>query len=212
MPGIQYVLGGDMAGGGAGADPCVASVIRADNCALAAVWRDLAEPVEAGRILAFLGWKYHEALMAIETYPSAHGLPALHQAISMGYRRVYLRQNYDKATKSMTDKLGWRTDGTTKPIMISRVKEALGDGNVIPDEAMIAQFRAQRWNKKRKMEPEPGAHDDDFDSYAIAVCVRDEAWARNDLQTLEVRQKTVDELVWDSISTVPVVQKRRMAC
>lgn len=179
--GRKYVIGVDTAHGLAKGDYAVCAVIDAETCTLVARWREKADPHVWGIKSALLGWFYNEALLAIETFPSAHGVTACMEAMRLGYRNIYKRQTQHTIARKQTDMLGWHTNVATKPMMIDRVKKALEDqSSYIFDEDLLQELRTRSWNAKGQMDG-PG-NDDIFAAYAIALMVRDQSWVQGKLR------------------------------
>lgn len=193
-PERQYILGGDTSGGGAHSDFATGVVIEGETCAVVAVWRAQIDPEPWGRCLSRLGWVYNDALLAIETYPSAHGLSAAHAASAYGYRNLYFRQRTDVIAKTMTPQLGWATNVNTKPLMIDRVKRSLEMECPIPAEELVRQLKEQRWGEDDKMES--SGHDDLFVAYSIALHARDAAYREGKIRAV-AKPKTYNEVFWE---------------
>lgn len=184
-PARKYVIGVDTAGGLAKGDFAVAVVIEGESCAVVATWRERDDPNVWGPKCAFLGWYYNEAVLAIETYPSAHGMTCAREAQHAGYTRLYRRTPQDMLGRVMTEKIGWHTDGTSKPQLIDRVKRALQDAEKdgttpILDPVMLDELHEQHWNEKGEMES--SSHDDMVVAFGIALMVRDQCWRKGELR------------------------------
>lgn len=171
-----YVVAIDASGGGPLGDFACGSVIDAETCALVATIRERCAPIPFGRRCARLAWYYNEALLAFETYPSGHGLIACHSAIQYGYPRIYKRRNQSTASRDVSEEIGWHTSVRTKDMMIGRITEAIQAGYDMPDAVLIEELLAQRYDENGKIVCQ--GHDDQMDSYAIGLLVRDEAWRR----------------------------------
>lgn len=184
VAGQKYVVGVDTAHGLAKGDFAVAVVIEAKTCTLVARWKERCDPHIWGQKAALLAWFYNEAILAVETFPSAHGVTAVNEAMRLGYKNVYLRATRGQILRQTTNMFGWHTNSTSKPEMIDRAKRALEDqSSYIPDEDLLQELRTRSWNVKGQMEG-PG-HDDIFAAYAIALMVRDESWRQGKLRTEE---------------------------
>lgn len=200
LPDAQYIVGADTAGGGASGDFATACVIEAYSQDLVAVYQKRDRPVQWGRKCAKLAQYYNEALLAIETGASAHGLSAITAATGCGYQNIYRAQRATSASLDMTECLGWRTDNNTKPKLINTAKEALFTRKVIDSRELLLEMRSQQWeagpnNDKWKMVSRE--HDDLVMAYAIALQVREQTYAVNEPPKPIAPAKDHHDLVWE---------------
>lgn len=175
-PGKKYVVGVDSSSGVAGGDFSSAEVVEMESCAQVAEWHGLYDPTDWGRRCARLGWLYGDAVLAFETYPTAHGLSAARAAEAYGYLNLYRRQQLDQVTRKFTTHLGWHTHVQTKGLMVNRVRLALQEGHRIRSETLLRELRSMRLGEAEAGQREKIVapdHDDCHDAYAIALCVRD---------------------------------------
>ena len=198
VPGKQYVLSSDVAGGGPLSDYCTAMVIEADTCDLVAGAYERLAPIPWGRKLARLGWMYNEALLGIEVFPSAHGMSASDAAETYGYVNMYQRRNRDRYGRPATQSKGFRTDASTKPMMIDRTREALDRRYVIPWRRLLLELKKQRWDANKPGILSSKVADDLFDAYAIGLMVRDDAWTRGQLKRSTPKPTTDTERYWEN--------------
>lgn len=210
VPGRKYVHAVDTSQGLPGGDFGVGLVLDAETCDLCAGWRERCKPIPWGRKQAMLGWHYNNALMAIETYPSATGYAVAHEAIRFGYRNLYQRTMVDQATREVTKQLGFHTNATTKPMLIARVHEALEEKKDFPWDELVAEIGGQRYDANRKMVPDET--DDIVITLGIALMARDDAWTRNELKPEDPEPVTIEERVWASVMGPPPEKRGRMAC
>jgi hypothetical protein len=201
--GRQYVIGSDASGGGPDGDFAAAIVLDAETCTPVARWKDHIPAIPWGRCCARLGWFFNGALLAFETFPSAHGLSAAHAAAGVGYPRLFRHRMYNRATRDSTDDLGWHTNSVTKPQMIDRIKLALDDGCDIPDIELIDELRAQRWDKQKNGAARVGApkmvadgHDDLTIAFGVALMARDTAWVAGQLRVEKGPPQNETERFW----------------
>lgn len=180
----KYVLGVDTAHGLAKGDFAVGCVIEAETCTLVAKWRERDDPHVFGVKMALLGWYYNEAILGVETQPSASGVACLAESKRVGYRNVYRKVSYDRFTKRSSEVEGFSTNVATKPLLIARLQKGLLDQSAyIHDEEILLQMRSRIWDPKGAMAG-PG-HDDDLMAYGIALMVRDDSWVQGRLKQAE---------------------------
>lgn len=206
IPGERYYIGADAAEGIRGGDFSAACVVKGSDCSLVATYRGHVDPHSFGEDASRLGYLYNGGVLAIETFPAAHGQSAFDSALAYGYPRLYLREVLDTIERSTTMKPGWRTDGTTKPRMIDRVRVALGGEGAIPDEELLTELLAIRFQKRGDVRSLSDAvykavtsgHDDLFDAYAIALLVRDGAFVRPQQRAREeAAPVTLQQRAWE---------------
>lgn len=78
--------------------------------------------------------------------------------------RLFKREEYDKTTKMKTEKIGWRTTSSTKPMLVTRFQELLRLRSPrIYTVETIEQFKSFVWTddaNKKGMGAKQGFHDD----------------------------------------------------
>lgn len=194
--GEDYAIGVDSAEGVRGGDYCAAAVIKMSDCALVATIYGHIETKEWGRKCARLAWHYNEALLAFETYPTAHGLTAARAALEYGYPRLYHRIKVSNSVPQPTEKLGWHTDRESGPRMVTRVREALAEGYSIPSRVLFTELRGMKYDDSNKVETD--GFKDLADAYAIALCARDEAYVRQEVRTAP-KLLEEHERIWEEV-------------
>lgn len=201
--GAQYTIGVDCAGGGAAGDNATAVVIENQSCDLVALYSKRADARPWGVKAALLGWKYNEALLAFETWPSTFGLAACQHAKDYGYGNLFTAQRMQIASLDPSANLGWRTDSTTKPLLIERIKLALLDRHVIPSRELVEELGKRQWvGDRNKIVADQfkfggAGHDDLVIAYGIALCVRDLRWSQPPDYAPKPAPKRESELIWD---------------
>lgn len=164
-PASVYVIGADVAEGLSYGDYSSAHIIDAASGVLVAHWHGHIEPDIFGELLAELGWWYNTALLGVEN--NNHGLTTLKAAQKHGYKNLYKQRRLNAVRADASDVLGWRTTGTSKPLMIDELNANIRDGGlVIMDEKTIAELRTFVRKENGRMAGSP--HDDRTISLAIA--------------------------------------------
>lgn len=193
-PGRQYVIVSDTAGGGAGGDKAVVVVLDGETCDLVAGWRELCDPHRWGPKCALLGWFYNEGVLGFETQPSTHGLAAAHEAMSVGYTRMYYRRRRDSYRKTVTDVLGFHTNVETKPLFINRIKKGMESGHGIPWKELLRELKDQYWDDKGTMTS--NGPDDMVDAYGIGLLIRDDCYSREIIKPPDKPLVTYEDRYW----------------
>ena len=84
-----------------------------------------------------------------------------------GYKNLYKQRRLNAVRADASDVLGWRTTGTSKPLMIDELNANIRDGGIIIlDEKTIAELRTFVRKENGRMAGSP--HDDRTISLAIA--------------------------------------------
>lgn len=206
ISGVTYVMGADTSEGVRGGDYCAAVVIRADNCAVVATLHEHIDATRWGIKCSELAAYYNDALLAFETFPTAYGLAACRAALDYGYMRLYQRIIVDKAEVNPTEKLGWHTNKSTAGIMYTRVRKALNEGSQIASTKLLYEMASMKYDEDGDVISDE--HDDLYDAYAIALCVRDECVVRNIIQAEAPPPKTETERFWEGVQQNYVAQSK----
>lgn len=175
----KYVIGGDVSEGkeinanGKEADWSVLTVIKRGTNKVVARWRGHIEPDELGNIACQLGWWYNEATLAIEV--NNMGIATVQKIRDKLYRKMYMREaGFDELFEEPTAKMGWRTDKSSKFIMISELAKFIRDGVIIDyDTVAINEYSSYVRDDTGRTNAQEGHHDDCVISTAIAIQMLD---------------------------------------
>jgi hypothetical protein len=176
---VKYVIGGDVAEGkeitanGKEGDYSVLTVIRRDNNRVVCRYRAHIDPDQFGDVACRLGWYYNEATIAIEV--NNQGLATVQKIRDRLYRKMYMREKgFDALFEEPTAKMGWRTDKSSKFIMISELAKYIRDGVIIDtDIVAIREYMTYVRDDTGRTNAQEGHHDDCVMSTAIAVQLLD---------------------------------------
>lgn len=129
QPNVSYVLGADVAEGLDHGDFSSAHLINVRTGLVAAHWHGHIPADMFGDELYKLGLFYNDALLGVEV--NNHGLTTITALRRRGYPRLYRRRRLN-SVKGPTPQLeyGWRTDKSTKPLMIDELGMDLRNGEV----------------------------------------------------------------------------------
>ena len=170
QPGRSYVIGADVAEGGADGDFSAAVVLDVETglqCAeLMARW-----PIARfAQELASLGERFNGALIAVERNNHGHAvLYALQH--EHNYARLY-RHADDTAGAG---KHGWPMNARTRPQAIGALGQMLRDAPaVFSSRRLLEQCRSFAYGDDCEMAALPGTHDDLVIAAAIALAVREQ--------------------------------------
>lgn len=176
----KYVIGGDVAEGkeikadGKESDFSVLTVIKRSNNQVVARWRGHIDPDQLGDVACQLGWWYNDALLSIEV--NNHGIATVTRIRDKMYRKIYMRETgfdelFDEQSPS---RMGWRTDKSSKFIMISELAKFIRDGVIIDtDTVAIREYMTYVRDDNGRTNAQEGHYDDCVMSTAIAVQMLD---------------------------------------
>ena len=119
---MPYTVGGDTKG--EGSDFFAATVRNNVTGNRAAVLHKNIDPDTYTHQVYCLGVYYNEALIGIEINFDIYPVKELER---LGYANQYMRQQTDSTDEEIQKKNGWKTDGITRPLIISKEKVMLRD-------------------------------------------------------------------------------------
>ena len=172
-PRKRYVIGGDVAEGLEKGDYCCDHVYDRDSMELVCELHGHIEPERFGEETYNLGRVYNDALVGVEA--NNHGLTTLMTLRRLGYPRIYYRKDVDSRTKRITEKIGWRTDTRTRPLMIDGLSTALNEGAKIRSKETVEELMTFVVGADGKAEAQEGCFDDRVIASAIAVQMHKQA-------------------------------------
>jgi hypothetical protein len=168
LPGKQYIVAVDTAGGGSGGDFAAIQVIEREHGLQCAELQQRLNPLELARAAAALAREYNGALVAVER--NNHGSAALaYLQNSERYANVY----------AMNGQAGWLTTAGNKPTMIAHLGALLVESPAIfCSSRLLNECRTFINLPGGGTGAASGAHDDCVMAMAIAQAVRAELLTR----------------------------------
>lgn len=165
--GCPYVIGGDTAGDGS--DWFVGQVLDNITGEQVAVLHQEFDEGEYVRQMYCLGMWYNTALLGIEsnfsTFPNA-------ELQRLRYPKLYVREQMDTYTGKLREAYGFRTDGITRPRILSELVElAKHHPELIQDYETLGEMLSFV-KIKGKPQAQEGKHDDLVMGLAIAYHIR----------------------------------------
>ena len=202
--GRPYVVGGDTAGGADSVsdnkDWFVGQCIDNITGRQVAVYRasEVDEDLFA-RQMYCLGTFYNTALLAVEANFSTYPIKELQR---LGYPRQFVREREDTFDGGVRHAFGFRTDGITRPLILSGLIAILrGRYDLLEDQDTLHEMLTFiREPKQRRMEAEPGAHDDCVMALAIAFYARGQQAMETEKPAVE-RKRWTDDMWEDYLSS-----------
>ena len=173
-PGHKYQMGVDAAEGIEAGDEAAITIADLEDEEEVASWSGRVPPdVLAMKAAKFARW-YQDKSDRCVIVPEMNsiGLTVVHKLKQEEDIRVYRRQEFDKVSGRLTEKLGWRTTSSTKPLLVSRFNELLRlrEPRVFSAKT-VEQFKSFVYTdevKRQGMGSEEGFHDDRIISLLLA--------------------------------------------
>jgi hypothetical protein len=168
IPGYPYVLGGDIAEGGA--DFSSGIVINNITGNEAAVFHGHLDTDIYAKVMFALGWLYNKALIGIEVNYDKHPTKELQR---LKYPNLYYRESIDSVTKEKLPKYGFLTSSNSRPILVDKLIEVVRDNietiNHLQEIEEMLVFVRNDVGKPCAME---GKHDDLVLGRGVAEMIR----------------------------------------
>ncbi len=168
LPGKEYLVAVDTAGGGSAGDFAAVQVIELASGLQCAELRERLPPIELARVAAALATEYGGALIAVERNNHGSGVLAYLDSVER-YARVYEQAGV----------AGWLTTAGSKPAMVSRLGALLAESpGMFASARMLAECRTFVRFENGSTGAANGAHDDCLMAMAVAQAVRAERLGR----------------------------------
>ena len=167
-----YVLGGDTAGDGS--DFFAGTMIDNTTGKRVATLHGKVEADIYTWQMYCLGMYYNQALVSIEINFNIFPVIELKR---LKYPHQYTREEYDSKSKKMQEKYGWKTDGNTRPLIISEEQSVIKNHpELFTDITMIDEALTFVYDENMRPDATEGKHDDMLFSDMIAQATR---WQQN---------------------------------
>lgn len=165
---VPYVIGGDTKG--EGSDFFTATVINNNTNKRVATLREQLQPDIYTQQMYCLGKFYNTALIGIEINFDLYPVIELKR---LQYPFQYKREEFDIISKKTKEKFGWKTDGNTRPIIISTEMGLIRDHpEYFTDLVMLDECLSFVYDKDMRPDAMSGKHDDLLFSDMIAHACR----------------------------------------
>lgn len=168
-PNYPYVVGGDTKG--EGKDFYTGTVINnVTGVRSATVRMQISNSKPYTHQMYCLGVYYNNALIGIEMNFNTAPIEELQR---LQYPFQYTRQQYDTISKDYQKKLGWKTDGNTRPLIIDK-EIGLIENNIdlFNDITMLTECTTFIYDENGRPDAQSGKHDDQLFSDMIANEIR----------------------------------------
>jgi hypothetical protein len=166
--GRRYCVGADVAEGLEKGDFSCGHVYDWDDMSLCAEWHGHIDPDLFADELAKLGKLYNKAMIGCED--NNHGGTTNRALLRrLNYPHLYYRQELDDRVRRKIQKLGWRTDVASRPVMIDDLAALIREGFSCPSKQTIEEMMSFVVKPDGKPEAEESCFDDRVIASAIAV-------------------------------------------
>lgn len=194
--GKQYAIGVDVAEGLEKGDYSTGQVICRDTLKLVAEWHGHIEEHLLADEMAKLGMFYNEAYISVEV--NAMGISTCRFLQEMPYSMVYYRKQFDKVAHQYVDRVGWKTDRVSRPVLIAGIAKFITNyEGEIPSKELIGEMFSFVRDAQGKAEAQEGCFDDRVMAFGIALQLHD---SEPLLYFEEEREKTLQEKIQDIVT------------
>jgi hypothetical protein len=163
-----YVLGGDTKG--EGSDFFAGTVINNITGKRCATLHANLDPDTYTHQMYCLGKYYNTALIGIEINFDIYPVKELER---LNYPRQYMRERVDTITGEVQKKFGWKTDGNTRPMIISKEIVLIRDNiDLFTDITFLDECLSFAYDENNRPDAIDGKHDDVLFSDMIANEIR----------------------------------------
>ena len=187
-----YVAGGDTAGDGS--DRFTAHLINnVTGVQAAEILYDGGSELWYAQQLYCLGKIYNRALLGVEINFSTYPERKLEE---WNYPKLYIREKKDDASRELqSEKLGWRTDPQTRPMILANFHAVMTDTpEVVRSEATLREALTFVRNEHMRPEAAPGEHDDLIMAAAITHFIRNQQQMTPFKDPATEQKKLIDQL------------------
>jgi hypothetical protein len=163
-----YVVGVDTAEALSGGDYTVATILNRTTGEEVAMLRSRNIPPDIfGEILDKWGRKYNNALMVVE---SNAGISTIASLKKLMYPSMYFRPaKFETISFTYTDRIGWRTTGANRKMLIDDLEAALRKNEIIVHSKKTAdEITVFIYDDNDNMKAQGDNHDDSVFSLAVA--------------------------------------------
>ncbi len=189
--GCEYVIGADMAEGrvrdrsanmrrklfsysNEQPDYTAACVIERTSALHVASWHGKVQPDQFVTALFALGLYYHGALIVPEV--NGPGVVLVDGLMRLGYPALYRSRVFNYVDQDpLRDEMGWRTTNINRPLLISRVAEALTIHGITRDAKLVDEMRTMEIDANGVARARGHNKDDRVMAFALALQGRSES-------------------------------------
>ncbi|NBI06623.1 hypothetical protein [Senegalia massiliensis] len=163
-PDTRYYIGVD-SGEGIGQDYSVIEVVSEEGIQVAEFRHNKLAPHTFAEVCYQIGTYYNTGYMTIEKASSGHSI-ITKLKYDYKYPNLHKHKDYDARGRAKK-KVGFVTNGKTKPIMVDRLRELFEEGQILINSKILLEEMKVFKSKNGKMGAISGQHDDTV----MAICL-----------------------------------------
>jgi hypothetical protein len=180
LPGKQYLVAVDPAGGGSEGDYSAMQIVEMGTGLQCAEFAGHVGGLELARLATDLAAEYNEAMLVVERNNHGSGVLALAETVC-GYRRIYRQGGFHGGQAGVQFRVqpgfqpGWLTTSVSRPAMLGRLGAALvEEPQRFMSRRLLAECRSFVRLPNGGTGARAGTHDDRVMAIAIALAARAE--------------------------------------
>ena len=127
--GRQYIVGVDPAEGLSEGCNQAIEVVDAATLEQVAEWTGVVPTTELGRACVAVAEMYNNATLAIEA--NSYGGAVINAIREIGYGNLYRMEQFGSSRSTRTNKIGWYTSGSSKPLIVQFMDSMIFEGQLI---------------------------------------------------------------------------------
>lgn len=202
--GTPYVLGGDTKG--EGSDFYTGTVINNITGNRAATFhKNLSISNPYTHQMYCMGSYFNRALIGIEINFNTGPIEELQR---LNYPRQFVRRKFDEYTKKTEPRYGWKTDGTSRPLIIDRYAMLIFEHpELINDIPTLEEAMTFIYDEKGRPDAMAGKHDDLLFSDMIAEQIREQQSRKNEK---DVKKMKYTKEMWEDYRNASPAERKRI--
>lgn len=197
-----YILGIDTASGSPDGDFSAAVLIditNRDEIDLVATFYDRLSLKDYSKEIQKICSKYKPLIVAER---NSYGQAIIESLREAEYPYLYTETKFDKLTGQFTDRLGFFTSPSTRPVLIAKLVSAITSNLIsIKDDRLQYEFMNFIYNDKGKAEAEIGFHDDMIMALGLALMGEEQAFYYEEEKRAQYKPRTVTEMIQFEVAT-----------
>ena len=197
-----YILGIDTASGSPDGDFSAAVLIditNRDEIDLVATFYDRLSLKDYSKEIQKICSKYKPLVVAER---NSYGQAIIESLREAEYPYLYTETKFDKLTGQFTDRLGFFTSPSTRPVLIAKLISAITSNLIsIKDDRLQYEFMNFIYNDKGKAEAEVGFHDDMIMALGLALMGEEQAFYYEEEKRAQYKPRTVTEMIQFEVAT-----------
>lgn len=204
VEGAPYVIGGDTKG--EGSDFYTATVVNNITGNRAATFhKNLSISNPYTHQMYCMGFYFNQALIGIEINFNTAPVEELQR---LNYPRQFVRRKFDEYTKKAEPRYGWKTDGTSRPLIIDKYAALIHEHpELINDIPTLEEAMTFIYDEKGRPDAMSGKHDDLIFSDMIAEQIREQQIRKNEKDIKNVKYTAE---MWEDYNNASPEERRRI--